>query len=74
MSDSLVIASKIKKHLKDAHGMRSSEDSLAALTDIVKVACAKAAGKAQADKRKTVQGKDFASPDPVPENADLPQE
>ena len=59
MSDSLVIASKIKKHLKEAHGMRSSEDTLEALTELVKTACASAAQQAQADKRKTVQGKDF---------------
>lgn len=51
MSDSLVIASKIKKHLKETHGMRSSEDTLTALTDIVIAKCAEAALKAQADKQ-----------------------
>ena len=59
MADTLVIVSKVKKHLKEAHGMRSSEDTNEALTQIVKEACAKAVGKAQADKRKTVQAKDF---------------
>lgn len=59
MSDSLVIASKVKKHLKEAHGMRSSEDALERLTAIVQAACEYAAKSAKADKRKTVQGKDF---------------
>ena len=67
MADSLVVASKIKKHLKDKHGMRSSEDTLDALTTLVTAACAKAAAKAQADKRKTVQGKDFVDVPAAPE-------
>lgn len=60
MSDNLVIASKVKKHLKEAHGMRSSEDTLDALSELIKTACAHAVQQAKADKRKTVQGKDFA--------------
>jgi len=74
MSDNLVIASKLKKHLKDVHGLRSSEDCLPALSAIVEAECAKAVARCLAERRKTVQGKDFVQPAPVPENSDLPQE
>jgi histone H3/H4 len=60
MSDMLVIVSKIKKHVKDNHELRTSEEVLTALSTMVSEALASAAAKAKADKRKTIAARDLA--------------
>lgn len=59
MSETLVVVSKVKKHIKDKFGMNTSASAIDALTAIVESACAKAAGNAEGDKRKTVMDRDF---------------
>jgi len=59
MSDILVIASKIKKYIKDKKGMNTSASVMAKLTEIVEKACEDAAERAEKAKRKTVMDRDF---------------
>ena len=59
MSDVLVVVSKIKKHVKDTHGLRTSEEAINALSTMVLEACATAAKNATADKRKTIAARDL---------------
>lgn len=59
MSDVLVIASKVKKLIKDKSGMNTSTAVMEALTKVVERACQHAMEKAKADKRKTVMDRDF---------------
>ena len=55
----LVVASKVKKYIKEEHGMNTSASALDALTESVKQSCDTAADTAQAAGRKTVMDKDF---------------
>lgn len=54
----LVVASKVKKYIKEEHGLNTSANALAMLTERVKEACDTAADVAQAAGRKTVMDKD----------------
>lgn len=59
MSEVLVIASKVKKLIKDKSGMNTSAAVMEALTKVIERECQKAIEKAQSDKRKTVMDRDF---------------
>lgn len=59
MSEVLVVASKIKKLIKDSSGMSTSSTVMEALSKIVEKACAEAVENAKNDKRKTVMDRDF---------------
>jgi histone H3/H4 len=59
MSEVLVVASKVKKLIKDKSGMNTSSAVMEALTKVIERECQRAIEKAQADKRKTVMDRDF---------------
>ena len=59
MAEVLVVASKVKKHIKDKAGMNVSASVMEALTEIVERECAKAVENAKSDRRKTVMDRDF---------------
>jgi histone H3/H4 len=59
MGEVLVVASKVKKLIKDAAGMNTSSAVMEALTKVIERECQKAIEKAQQDKRKTVLDRDF---------------
>jgi len=59
MSEVLVVASKIKKYIKDQSGMSTSSTVMEALTKKVQSACDEAIEAAKRDKRKTVMDRDF---------------
>ena len=59
MTEVLVVASKVKKMIKDKSGMNTSASVMEALTQVVERECQKAIDKANAEKRKTVMDRDF---------------
>ena len=59
MSDTLVIASKVKAFIKRHSQMSTSASVLAALTKIVEEECTKAIENARTAGRKTVMDRDF---------------
>ena len=65
MSDSnnekeiLLVASKLKKHIRSTAGMSTAANVAPALSDIIRSLCAQAIEKAKADRRKTVLDRDF---------------
>jgi len=59
MSDSKVVASKVKTYIKDKSGMNTSTTVFDALTRIVEKEIDKAIENAQTNKRKTVMDRDF---------------
>ncbi len=59
MSDTLVVASKIKSFIKKHSEMSTSASVMDALTKIVEEECVKAIENARKDKRKTVMDRDF---------------
>jgi len=59
MSEVLVVASKVKKHIKDKSGMNTASSVMEALTHVVERECAKAVENAKSDGRKTVMDRDF---------------
>ena len=59
--DVLIVASKLKKYIRDRSGMSCSADVLEALSDMVRFHANDAIDKARADGRKTVKGRDFSS-------------
>lgn len=59
MSDTLVIASKVKAFVKKHSEMSTSASVMEALTKIVERECTKAIENAKAAKRKTVMDRDF---------------
>jgi histone H3/H4 len=59
MSEVLVVASKVKKLIKDKSGMNTSGAVMEALSKVIERECLKAIEKAQQDKRKTVMDRDF---------------
>jgi histone H3/H4 len=61
MSEVLVVASKVKKLIKDKSGMNTSAAVMEALTKVVERECLRAIEKANADKRKTVMDRDFGA-------------
>jgi len=61
MTEVLVVASKIKKMIKDKAGMSTSAAVMEALTKVVEQECERAIERAKADKRKTVMDRDFSA-------------
>lgn len=61
MSDQevLVVASKIKKYIRDAGEMKTSGTVLTALSDRLRSMCNQAIQNARSDGRKTVLDRDF---------------
>ncbi len=59
MSEVLVVASKVKKLIKDKSGMNTSGAVMEALSKVIERECLRAIEKANADKRKTVMDRDF---------------
>lgn len=59
MSEVLVVASKVKKMIKDKSGMNTSASVMDALTKVIERECQRAIDNAQSDKRKTVMDRDF---------------
>ena len=59
MSDSLVVVSKIKKHIKDKSGLNTSSTVMDKLTEFVDRECEKAIDNAKRANRKTVMDRDF---------------
>lgn len=57
--DILIVASKLKKYVKDKHGLNTSANVIEILSDIVRVKCDSAAERAKQSGRKTLQDKDF---------------
>ncbi len=58
MEETLVIASKVKKYIKEKGGMNTSASTVDALSNLVRRACEEAIAKARDDKRKTVMDRD----------------
>ena len=57
--DVLIVASKLKKYVKERAGMNCSADVLEALSDLVRIHANDAVDRAREDGRKTVKGRDF---------------
>ena len=57
--DVLIVASKLKKYIKERADMNCSADVMEALSDIVRLHANDAIDRARADGRKTVKGRDF---------------
>lgn len=62
LNEILVVASKVKKHIKEKNGYSISSQCMEQLTVRVQKICIKAIENAQCAKRKTVMDKDFESP------------
>ena len=54
----LVIASKLKKYIKEAHGLNTSGAALPAISKMLRKVCDEAANNAKSDGRKTVLDRD----------------
>lgn len=57
--DTLIVASKLKQYIKARSGMNTSDNVMAALSDIVRRACDEAIREAGRDDRRTVMDRDF---------------
>ncbi len=55
----LIVASKLKKYIKDRSGMNTSSDVLEILSDFVRHQCHDAIDRARDDGRKTIKARDF---------------
>ena len=62
MAEVLVVASKIKKYIKDKAGMNTSGNTMDALTQLVTRALDQAIENAKSDGRKTVMDRDLQGP------------
>ena len=62
IEEALVVASKVKKLIKDEATLSTSSQAIDQLTIRVQAACLKAIENARADKRKTVMDRDFTAP------------
>lgn len=62
IAEALVVASKVKKLIKDEAGLSTSAQAIDQLTIRIQTICNKAIENAQADKRKTVMDRDFVAP------------
>jgi len=62
VDDVLVVASKVKKMIKDEAGLSTSAQAIQQLTIRVQTICLQAIENAKADKRKTVMDRDFTAP------------
>ena len=61
MSENLVVASKVKKMIKDKSGLSTAANVMGKLTEIVERECERAVENAKRDRRKTVMDRDFHS-------------
>ena len=61
MAEALVVASKVKKYIKDKADMNTSASTIDALTEAVSRLCDEAIENARADGRKTVKDRDIKS-------------
>lgn len=59
MAENLVVASKIKKTIKDKSGFNTSASVFDRLSEIVEQECSKAIENAKRENRKTVMDRDF---------------
>ena len=57
----LVVASKLKKHIREHAGMNTSATVMNILSDRIREMCESAISNAKADGRKTVMDRDFQS-------------
>lgn len=57
--ETLVVASKLKKYIKDKSGMNTSAGVLDILSDRIRAMCDQAMENARSDGRKTVKDRDF---------------
>ena len=60
--DILIVASKLKKYIKDRGDMNCSAEVMEALSDLVRMHANDAVDRARMDGRKTVKGRDFKAP------------
>lgn len=56
--DILIVASKLKKYIKERSGLRTSDEVMPLLSDLVRAACDEAIGRARESERSTVLGRD----------------
>lgn len=57
--DILIVASKLKKYVKDRYGLNTSSNVMEKLSDIVRDVCNDAARQAFSEERKTLMDRDF---------------
>lgn len=62
IDEALVVASKVKKLIKDESTLSTSSQAIDQLTVRVRTICDRAIENAKADKRKTVMDRDFSAP------------
>ena len=55
----LIVASKLKKYIRDHAGMNTSGDVMEILSDLVRIQCNDAIDRARVEGRKTVLARDF---------------
>ncbi len=55
----LVVASKLKKYIKDKHGLNTSASAMPVLSDALRKICDQAAESAKGEKRKTLLDRDI---------------
>ena len=57
--DILVVASKLKKYVKEKHGLNTSQNVMETLSGIVRLAADRAVENAKREGRKTLMDRDF---------------
>ena len=57
--DILIVASKLKKYVKDKHGLNTSAGVMEMLSNIVRIQCDRAVENAMREGRKTLMDRDF---------------
>ncbi len=62
IGEALVVASKVKKMIKEEAGLSTSSQAIEQLTIRIQTICNQAMENAKADKRKTVMDRDFSAP------------
>jgi histone H3/H4 len=62
VEEALVVASKVKKLIKDEANLSTSSQAIDQLTNRIQTVCLRAIENAKADKRKTVMDRDFVAP------------
>ncbi len=59
-SEVLIVASKLKKYIKETAGMNTSANVMPALSERLRSLCDQAIENARSDGRKTVKDRDFS--------------
>ena len=62
IAEALVVASKVKKMIKEEAGLSTSAQAIDQLTIRIQTICVQAIENAKSDKRKTVMDRDFTAP------------